>query len=377
MFSNSDLTELVAFRRHLHTMPEVSGEERETAATVAAELRRLGADQVVTGLGGHGVAGVFGSGGPTVLIRSELDALPIHEVSDIPHRSQIDGRGHMCGHDGHSTILLAVARILARNPVAKGRVVLMFQPAEENGMGAAAVLADPNFAPLTPDFSFSLHNMPGVPLGAVAIAEGPVNCASRGIRIALTGRTAHASQPETGVAPTRALAQLIEGFSQLNFGTQYDADFRMVTITHLSMGEAAFGIAPGQAELWATLRTLTDDRMDDLVARAEELVANAAADLAPQISYHDVFRHCENHPEAVAHLTRAFEQENIPITDAGLPMRGSEDFGRFRDVSKSAMFLLGAGVDNPHLHNPDYDFPDDLIPIGARVFLRVIRNLLG
>lgn len=378
--SNRDMVELVEWRRRLHRMPELSGDERETAAEVAAFVAATGADRLVAGLGGHGVAAVYEGTepGPTVMIRAELDGLPIAEVSDIPHRSAADGRGHMCGHDGHMATLAALARGLGRRRPRRGRVVLMFQPAEENGAGAAAVIADPRFRDIAPDLSFSLHNLPGLPLGEVELAEGPVNCASRGMRIVLTGRTAHASMPETGVPPTNAVARLLPALTGLGGGGAIDDGFAMVTVTHARIGEPAFGIAPGYAEVWGTLRTLTNVRMDALVEAAERLAEEIAREhgLGVAIDYHDVFHHCENAPEAVAHLRRALDAEGVRHRP-GPPMRGSEDFGRFGEAAPAAMFFLGAGEKHPALHNPDYDFPDDLIGIGARVFMRTVRDILG
>ncbi len=375
-----DLIELVAFRHDLHRHPELSGEERETAARVQAHLAALKPDRVITGLGGHGVAAVF-SGvetGPTLLFRCELDALPIPEISDAPHRSDIPGKGHLCGHDGHMAILAALGRGLARRRPVHGRVVLMFQPAEETGAGAAAVLADPAFADIRPDLSFSLHNLPGLPLGHVALAAGPVNCASRGLRISLDGKTAHASMPETGISPMQAVSRLMPQLTELGRGTFPSADFAMVTLTHAVLGEPAFGIAPGRAEVWATLRTLTDAGMADLCARAESLISETAAQERLALSYHyeDIFHHCENAPEAVAHLRQALIDEGIDHDEAGLPMRASEDFGRFAACGPSAMLFLGSGETHPALHNPDYDFPDVLIERGARIFLRVIDTVL-
>lgn len=378
--TNQDMIELVDWRRRLHRMPELSGEERETAATVRAFVEAAGADRIVSGLGGHGVAAVFEGAepGPTVMLRAELDGLPIAETSDIPHRSTIEGRGHMCGHDGHMATLAAVARGLGRQRPRRGRVVLMFQPAEENGAGAAAVIADPKFREIAPDIAFSLHNMPGLPLGTVELSEGPANCASRGMRIVLTGRTAHASMPETGLAPTLAVAKLLPALTGLGRGGDLDEGFSLVTVTHVRVGEPAFGIAPGRAEVWGTLRTLTTGRMAGLVEAAEVLAHTTAREhgLGVEIDYHDVFNHCENAPEAVAHLRRALDAEGVRHAP-GVPMRGSEDFGRFGEAAPAAMFFLGAGERHPSVHNPDYDFPDDLIGIGARVFMRTVRDILG
>ncbi|TCM58154.1 amidohydrolase [Rhizobium sp. PP-F2F-G48] len=376
----NDLAALVAFRHDLHRHPEISGEERETAARVQAHLEALKPDRVLTGLGGHGVAAVFAGSapGPTLLFRCELDALPIPEISDAPHRSEYPGKGHLCGHDGHMAIVAALGRGLARKRPLRGRVVLMFQPAEETGAGAAAVIADPAFEDIRPDISFSLHNLPGLPLGHVALASGPVNCASRGLRVILDGKTAHASMPETGISPMLAVSRLMPQLTALTTGSFPAADFAMVTLTHAVLGEPAFGIAPGRAEIWATLRTLTDAGMADLCARAEALIAQTAGEerLRLSHSYEDIFQHCENAPEAVAHLRQALDQEGIDHDAAGLPMRGSEDFGRFGACGPSAMLFLGSGEAHPALHNPDYDFPDALIERGSRVFLRVVANIL-
>ncbi len=307
--------------------------------------------------------------------------MPIEEISEIRHRSEITGKGHLCGHDGHITILMALAKGLGRERPMKGRAILMFQPAEENGAGAAAVLADPKFAEIKPDLVFSLHNFPGLSFGHAALRTGPVNCASRGMRISLSGKTAHASTPEDGIAPTFAMATLLSGLTALGNNGLLDEDYTLVKVTHARLGEAAFGISPGYAEIWATLRTLTDERMADLVTRAEALVVQEteAAGLRVAIGYEDVFHQCNNSELAVRALERALDEEGVS-QDSGegvLPMKGSEDFGLFGSVAPSAMFFLGAGENRARLHNPDYDFPDDLIGIGATVFMRAIRNELG
>lgn len=377
--TNKDMLDLVELRHDLHHHPEISGEEKETARRIRNFLAQAKPDRLLADLGGHGVAAVYDSGksGPAILIRSELDALPIHEKSEVDYRSGTDGKGHLCGHDGHSTILTALALGLFRQRPQSGRVILLYQPAEETGAGAAAVLADPRFDEIKPDYSFSLHNLPGLPLGHVGLVEGPVNCASRGIKIRLSGKTAHASSPEHGVSPMRAISRLMPALAELGSGFPPEPNFSMVTITHAAMGEPAFGISPADAEIWATLRTLTDDRMEKLCAAAESLARKVADEqqLTLDVAYDDIFLHCENASEAVGHIRQALDEEKIPYNSEGLPMRASEDFGRFRAVSSSAMFFLGAGRDYPNLHNPDYDFPDALIGIGARIFMRIIRNL--
>ncbi len=379
--TNTDVVELTAWRRHLHRRPELSSEEAGTAAEVLEFLRPTGPDLVLSGLGGHGLALVYegGAPGPTLLFRAELDALPIEERGDAAYRSQVLGKAHLCGHDGHMATLAALGRGLGRQRPRRGRVVLLFQPAEETGAGAAAVLADSRYEQLVPDYAFSLHNMPGIPFGRVALRPGPVNCASRGMRIVLEGRTAHASMPETGISPMAAMASLMPALTDLSEGDVSSADFTLVTVTYTVMGAPAFGVAPGQAEIWATLRTLLDSRMEALCAAAETLAHQTAKrnGLGCTISYHDVFRHCENDAEATGHLRAALDAENVPHDESGLPIRASEDFGRFGDTAKSAMLFLGAGEKHPALHNPDYDFPDDLIGVGARIFMRTVRTMLG
>ncbi|MBO0343767.1 amidohydrolase [Roseibium sp. CAU 1637] len=379
--SSANLSALVALRHDLHQHPEVSGQEEQTAQRIRAFLTTLTPNRLVGQLGGHGLAAVFeGSApGPTILLRCELDALPIQEKSDVAHRSTISGKGHLCGHDGHMAILAAVAMTLAERRPAKGRTVLLFQPAEEDGSGAAKVLSDEAFALLAPDLALSLHNCPGLPIGRAALKSGPVNCASRGLKIEFTGKTAHASQPETGLSPMPAVSALMPILSGCSKGTQADPDFRLVTITHAQLGEPAFGIAPGDGQVWATLRTLTDDQMEALCQEAEAAARKQAeiSNLEVSFSYHDVFHHCENAPEATAVLARAMDACGVNWDSTGLPWRPSEDFGRFRRLCPSAMLFLGAGVSCPALHNPDYDFPDELIPLGAEIFLNALRELLG
>ncbi|MEF3047538.1 amidohydrolase [Pseudotabrizicola sp. L79] len=377
----TDLSPLIAFRHALHRQPELSGQEEQTAARVAQALRALSPDHQITGLGGHGVAAVFQgrAPGPTVMLRAELDALPIPETSGVGHASRVPGRGHLCGHDGHMAILLGVAVALAQARPAAGRVVLMFQPAEEDGSGAAAVLADPAFAPLRPDWAFALHNMPGLPLGLAQVSAGPANCASVGVRLRFLGRTAHAATPQTGVSPLPALQALIPAVQALGPGGDLGPDFRLVTLTHLRMGEPSFGIAPGEAEIYLTLRCLLDDPMAALKAQVVAL-AEAAADqagLVLTLSWHDDFAACRNDPQAVAQITAALRATGIAFGPAS-PMRASEDFGRFgQPGTASAMVLLGAGEGHPALHDPRYDFPDALIGVGRDVFLAILRNLLG
>lgn len=381
MLTNSDLVELTEFRRALHQKPEVSGEEVETARTIVSALRPLSPSRILTGLGGHGVAALFDSGkpGPTVLFRAELDGLPIEELSEAPWRSQIPGKGHLCGHDGHMTMLLALGRLLSRKPVTSGRVVLMFQPAEEDGSGARAVVADPAFAEIAPDWAFAIHNEPGRAFGYVSTRAGLINCASRGLAIKLSGKTAHAANPEDGLSPARTVSDLIPALSALGTGGALDDTFRLATVTHARIGEATFGIAPGDAIVHVTLRTARDEAMEDMATEARSLAEGLAQrdGLAVSFEVKDDFAASINDAEATAVAVSAMNAVGVANGDDGLPMRASEDFGVFGWGAKAAMLCLGPGEDHAALHNPDYDFPDDLIPIGAAIFDRIARDLLG
>lgn len=381
MLTNFDIAELTEFRRELHRHPEVSGEEVETASKITAALRQMLPTRILTGLGGHGVAAIFDSGkaGPTVLFRAELDALPIEELNNIAWSSQAQGKSHVCGHDGHMTMLLALGRLISRQPVAKGRVILMFQPAEEDGSGAKAVVADPAYQEIQADWAFAIHIEPGRPFGYVSTCEGLINCASLGLKIKFTGKTAHAADPEDGVSPAQAIATLIPALVSLGQGASLDENFRLLTITHVKIGEPTFGVAPGEGEVFATLRTTGDASLESLETKARTRAITIAEEFGLSVDFEvcDHFAASVNDPDAYKVAAMAMKAIGIPYGDAGVPMRASEDFGVFGWDAKAAMLCLGPGEDYAALHNPDYDFPDDLIPIGCAIFERIARDLLG
>ena len=379
MLTNADIAELVDLRRALHRAPELSGHEVATAARMAALMRDLGADQVLTGIGGTGVIAAFHgtAPGPQVMFRAELDALPIQEAVGPDHRSTTEGVAHLCGHEGHMTGLVGLGRLLSRQHPARGTVWLLFQPAEETGAGAAAMLADPALPDF--DYGFAIHNFPGVAQGRALLAPGPINCASVGMQARLLGATAHASEPEKARTPTLAVTAILPALLALPRGRQDDPDFRLVTVTHLAMGAPAFGITPGAAEIWVTLRSQRDDAMEALRADATAIISDTAAahGLAAEFDWHDAFAASVNHPEATAILAAAALATGIVTSAQGLPMRASEDFGRFASRAKTAMILLGAGEDHPPLHAEDYDYPDALIAPSVRLFERIVRDLTG
>jgi amidohydrolase len=371
---------IIRLRRDLHRHPEISGAETATARRIADFFRALAPDQTLTGLGGHGLAFVFAGErpGPTVMLRCELDAVPIEETGRADWCSVNRGVSHACGHDGHMAILAAVGLELAARRSPRGRVVLLFQPAEETGQGAAAVLADERLPALAPDVVLALHNLPGFPRGTVVTRPGTFNCASRGMEVILQGHTAHAAQPETGRSPADAMCRLIDAFAALAPGADPRDSDTFATVVGARLGRAAtFGTAPDRAAIQTTLRSATDDGMRRLTDQTEALVKGIAASraLAAEIAYRDIFPATVNHPGAVAIVQRA--AAGHPLRIAERPFRWSEDFGRLSARFRGALFGLGAGESLPALHNPDYDFPDGLIATGAAVLHTILRNSLA
>ncbi|PYF80985.1 amidohydrolase [Marinomonas alcarazii] len=376
--------ELIAFRKTLHQNPELSNQEQATAARILEEFQAFSPDDVITDLGGTGLAFVFNGSesGPTTLIRSELDALPIEEANSFAHRSKVNGVSHKCGHDGHMSIVTALGAELAKHRPKKGRVVLCFQPAEETGMGAIQVVNDVRFVNLIPDYAFALHNYPGLELGKVAVRAGTFNCASRGMIIHLKGKTSHAAHPENGVSPANALCKIIQELNSLpaKIPQQVAAGRNWVTVIHAKLGEIAFGTAPGDAVIMATLRSETNEAMQILIEEAERLSQTVAKteNLSISFEYDDVFQASVNTQQGCDLVVCACDNTQTPFVLLDEPMRWSEDFGQFTATAKEgAMFALGAGQASPQLHNPDYDFPDSLLPVGRDLFLDIIRQLNG
>lgn len=366
-----------AVRRRLHQHPEISDNEAATSRFITELINRLNPDETLPNLGGHGVAFVFDSKeqGPTTLVRCELDALPIHETRESAYRSTVPGVSHQCGHDGHMTIVAALAADLAARRPQTGRVVLLYQPAEETGVGAERIIHDPTFARIRPDYAFALHNVPGLALGEVAAKAGPINCASRGLVATLRGHTSHAAHPENGLSPALAMSRTIAALDALpaRIGGR-----NWITIVHARLGEKSFGIAPGDAAIMATLRSETDAGMEQLVAAAERLIiAEAAKDsLSWSLGWEDIFTASSNSEGAFNLIKRACEHVGIPFTTLAEPYRWSEDFGKLSAAAThGALFALGAGVHSPQLHNSHYDFPDSLIPVGAAIFRRIIDQI--
>lgn len=363
-----NLNDLVGLRKHIHMYPELSGQEVRSAEFIADLLRSLGNASVLTGIGGNGIASIFKGEkpGPRILVRAELDALPITESDNKEHRSLNEGLAHLCGHDGHMTILLGLGNRLNDKPPEAGEVVLLFQPAEETGQGAAAVISDPVFERIRPDYAIALHNLPKYPENTIVIKAGNFACASQGIIIQLTGRTSHAAHPEQGLSPARAVAQLIGLLEDLPNTRDYKG-FVLATMIHIRMGDIAFGTSPGEAILMLTLRAAEDEDMLRMTELLREKVAIIAANekLNLSITNTEVFPPTVN-DEAISKVVReTAHKQGLKIIDSLEPFRWSEDFGHFSAQFPSVLFGIGAGMDSPALHSPDYDFNDALLTTGV------------
>ena len=376
---NIENNHLVSLRRNIHQNPELSGVEFETATLIKEKLESLNPDEIIVNIGGCGVAAIFNGkqDGPRVLFRSELDALPIEEINDFPHRSRNPGISHKCGHDGHMAIIFGLAEKIAKNRPKKGSVIILYQPAEETGEGARAVVGDPQFEKLAPDYCYALHNLPGYPMGQVLIRAGTFNCASRGMTVKLSGKTAHAAYPETGVSPAMALSDLLRLFPLLASSIDRD-ELLMTTTVHAGMGEQAFGTAPADAVFMVTLRSETNEGMDLLVNKAREEVERVATEnnLNHTIEWADVFDASVNVDECAQNVAQAASTANHEVVWLEDPFRWSEDFGAISACAKGAMFAFGAGENNPQIHNPDYDFPDELIEGGISIFEEIYKSHL-
>jgi amidohydrolase len=373
-----EVNRLIGLRRWMHQNPELSGSEAAAQRGLHEFLAVCRPTEILTGLGGAGLAAVFTAAapGPTVAFRAELDAVPVAETDGTAYGSRTAGISHACGHDGHAAIAAGLGLVLSRRPPPRGRVVLLFQPAEETGQGAARILADEKFGRIAPDWIFALHNLPGHPRGRVIVRPGVFACASTGLVIRLTGATAHAAHPEQARCPALAMAAVIQEL--LALPRRFDF-FSLVTVVHARLGEVAFGTTPGEAEIMATLRAAGDDGMRALLSAARTIAEERAVPerLALSIDTREPFTALVNHEEAVALVRAAARRAGSDVDEAAEPFRWSDDFGRFTAVVKGAMFGLGAGAAHPPLHSPSYDFPEELIPIGVELFEGVLDGLFA
>jgi amidohydrolase len=383
-FSEADVREMIEMRRDLHAHPETAFEERRTSGIVAERLRALGLD-VRTGVGRTGVlATVVGAKpGKTVLLRADMDALPIHEENAVPYRSTTDGKMHACGHDCHTSILLQLAKHLVRDQASlAGRVKLCFQPAEEQGGGALAMIDDGALEDPSPDAVFGLHVWQDLDLGKVGITDGAFMAAVDEFDVTLHGRGAHAAMPHLGIDPVLAAAHLVTALQSIaSRGTDPFKEV-VVSVTQVH-GGTAFNIIPPSATLNGTVRTFDDTVWNELPARFEQIVrgVSEAFGCRADVRYHRHNRATVNDP-AMAAIARAAAAEVVGRENLvdGLKTMGGEDFSWFLNRVPGCFIAIGSRNESRGLtyghHHPRFDVDEASLAIGAEILLRTARRFL-
>lgn len=379
--------DIVAWRHDLHRHPELLYEVHRTAATVAGLLRDFGVDEVVTGVGRTGVVGVIrggkgggkGTGERTIALRADMDALPIQETTGLRYESSVPGKMHACGHDGHTAMLLGAARYLAETRNFAGTAVVVFQPAEEGGGGGRAMVEDGLMDRFGIDEIFGLHNMPGLPIGSFAIRPGPIMAATDEFSIEIKGHGGHAARPHDTIDPIVAGAQLVAALQTIVSRSVDPIEATVVSVTRFNAG-FAHNVIPAAALLGGTVRTLKADLRDRAEARLRTIAAGIglACGATVTVDYDRNYPVTVNHAAQTAFAVRvASEVVGAARVDADVPpMMGGEDFSYMLEARPGAFIFMGNG-DSAGLHNPDYDFNDDAIPIGSSYLARLVETALA
>ncbi len=377
------MPELTAWRRDFHAHPELGYEEHRTAALVAERLASFGLE-VSTGVGGTGVVGTLrnGPGNHAISLRADMDALPMTEANEFAHRSTTPGRMHACGHDGHTTTLLAAARLLAARRNFSGTVHFVFQPAEEGGAGAARMIEDGLFERFPCDAMFGAHNDPTLPLGTISASPGTVNAAADELTITITGRGGHAARPHATIDPVLAGAQIILGLQTIVSRRVAPLDSCVVSICQFHAG-SAHNVIPGEAILNGTVRTMTEAVQDQVAREIPALIHHlaAASGATADVIYDRGYPPVVNDADAATRLRAAasslFGDDRV-IADLPASM-GAEDFSYFAHHRPACFFRIGQndGTNGTFgLHHPRYDFNDHAIPIGASLFAALVEQEL-
>ncbi|TSE03256.1 amidohydrolase [Mesorhizobium intechi] len=374
--------EMTDWRRDLHAHPEFGFEEKRTAAFVAAKLREFGLDDVAEGIGGTGVVGTLkrGTGNRAIALRADMDALRISEQSSAPYRSGNPGVMHACGHDGHTAMLLGAAKLLAGEGGFDGTVRFIFQPAEEWGRGALAMLDDGLMQRFPFDEIFGLHNMPGLPVGHFETRAGPVMSAEDNFEILLRGVGGHAARPHSGNEALVAACALVTNLQTIVSRRLSPADIAVVSVTEL-ITDGTRNALPGLARILGDARSFRPEVSAE-IERQMRIIAEgtaAAYNIAAEVNYTREFVPLHNDAELVeaafAAAKKVFDPSNVAV--AREPMTASEDFARFLDHVPGCFVFLGNGEASAPLHNSSYDFNDDGLIFGARFHAAIIRQRLG
>ncbi len=375
------VSEMRAWRRHLHAHPEFGFEEKQTSAFVAAKLREFGLDEVVEGVGGTGVVGTLkrGSGNRSIALRADMDALRIREQGDLAYASQNPGVMHACGHDGHTAMLLGAAKMLAEEGGFDGTVRFVFQPAEEWGRGALAMIEDGILQRFPFDEIYGMHNLPGLPVGHFETRPGAIMSAEDNFEILLRGVGGHAARPHGTNEVLVAACALVTNLQTIVSRRLNPTDIGVVSVTELItdgtrnalaglariLGDARSFRPEVSAEIEKQMRVITD---------GTALTYNVSAEVTYTREFVPLLNDATLTDEAFAAAAEIFSPENIAVRRE--PMTGSEDFARFLDFMPGCFVFLGNGKQSAPLHNPTYDFNDDGLVHGTRFHAAIVRRRL-
>jgi hippurate hydrolase len=388
----ADAAAVTAIRRDIHAHPELCFEETRTADVIAKALTDWGIP-IHRGLGTTGVVGIVkgtaGTSTRAVGLRADIDALPMTEKNTFAHASKHAGKMHACGHDGHTAMLLAAARHLSKNRNFDGTVYLIFQPAEEGGGGAREMIKDGIFDKFPMEAVFGAHNWPGMQVGQFALKNGPCFASSNEFRIVIRGKGSHAAMPHNGIDPVPIACQLVQGFQTIITRNKRPIDAGVISVTMIHAGEAT-NVVPDSVEIQGTVRTFTLEVLDLIEKRMKEVAENlcAAFDAGCEFEFTRNYPPTINHPAETEFVRGVMADvvgaENVQEFE---PTMGAEDFSYFLLEKPGCYFLIGNG-DGSHrigghgmgpcmLHNPSYDFNDDLIPLGATLWVRLAEQWLA
>ncbi|MGE0110754.1 MAG: M20 aminoacylase family protein [Aquabacterium sp.] len=377
-------------RRDIHAHPELCFQEERTSEMIARTLAAWGIE-VHRGLGKTGVVGVIqGRPGPrSIGLRADIDALPMTEHNQFAHASRYAGRMHACGHDGHTAMLLSAAQHLAATRDFDGKVILVFQPAEEGGGGAREMIQDGLFERFPMDAIFGMHNWPGMPAGTFAIKDGPCFASSNEFHITIRGKGCHGAMPHLGIDPVPVACQLVLAFQTILTRNLRPIETGVISVTMIQAGEAT-NVVPESVTLQGTVRTFTDETLDLIEERMRELshqlsaAFGATAEFEFQRNYPPTINHSAETAFARQVMTEVVGPERVELFEATM---GAEDFSFFLQHKPGAYFVIGNGEgthrEGGHglgpctLHNPSYDFNDELIPLGGTLWVKLAQRWLA
>jgi hippurate hydrolase len=371
------------WRREIHQRPELMYDVESTAQFVADRLRAVGCDEVKTGIGRTGVVGVIrgakGSSSRAIGLRADMDALPIEEETNLPYRSKVPGKMHACGHDGHTAMLLGAAQRLAQTRDFAGNAVVIFQPAEEGGAGAKAMIDDGLMDRFGIEEVYGIHNMPALPVGSFRLRKGPLMAAADEITITIEGRGGHAAMPHYGVDPVVAGAQIVVALQTIVSRNVDPLDSCVVSVTRCDAGTAN-NVIPQSAWLNGTVRTLQATTRDTVEKRIHEIAAGlaAAGGATARVEYRRGYPTTVNHAvqtDFAAGVARKVAGDEHVDSNAS-PVMGAEDFSFMLEARPGAFIFIGNG-DSAKLHHPAYDFNDAALPYGMSYWVELIETALA